>query len=174
MLYLFKVRKLGALFGPWATIQENGSSSLCEVVLGSIQVRNKHKQEYRFFFYRMPYSCIVFGCNNKSDSENGRVLHRIPFFNDHCLEWVRGMKKNGSMLQSITAYACFVGEWNPEMTSQNKLGPFSVLSSIGQKSAQLPSFEKVQRLGKGKIQGQKLFCLSKQGSNKSVFRPKVY
>ena len=63
------------------------------------------------------------------------------------------------MLQSVTAYACFVDESNPEMASQNKQGPFSVLSSIGQKSAQLPSFEKVQRLGKGKIQGQKPFLL---------------
>ena len=37
------------------------------------------QRERVFFFYRMPDSCIVFGDNNKSDSENGRALH-IPFF----------------------------------------------------------------------------------------------
>ena len=46
-----------------------------------IHARNKHKQgKLAFFSDRIPDSCIVFGCNNKSDSENGRVLHRIPFF----------------------------------------------------------------------------------------------
>ena len=36
--------------------------------------------EIAFSFNRMPDSCIVFGCNNKSDPENGIALHRIPFF----------------------------------------------------------------------------------------------
>ena len=42
------------------------------------------KLEIAFFFYRMPDSCIVFGCNDKSDSENGKALHRKPFINHHC------------------------------------------------------------------------------------------
>ena len=31
--------------------------------------------------------------NNKTDSEDGRALHSIPFFNDRRQEWVRGRKK---------------------------------------------------------------------------------
>ena len=48
-----------------------------------IHMGNKHKQrKIAFFFHRMPELCIVFGYNNKSNSENGTALHRIPFFND--------------------------------------------------------------------------------------------
>ena len=32
MLYLFKVRKVSAFFGPWKTIQVKGSSLLCYVI----------------------------------------------------------------------------------------------------------------------------------------------
>ena len=41
----------------------------------------------------MPDSCIVFGCNHKSDPENGITLHRIPFFNGHRPDWVIRRKK---------------------------------------------------------------------------------
>ena len=59
-----------------------------------IHVRNKHKQrELTFYSFRIHDSCIVFGCNNKSDSENGRVLQRIQFFNDHRQEGVRRREK---------------------------------------------------------------------------------
>ena len=57
------------------------------IITRAIHARNKQKQrEIAFFFDRMPDSFIVFGCNNKSDSENGRALHGILFFNDRCLE----------------------------------------------------------------------------------------
>ena len=46
-----------------------------------IHARNKRKhREIALFFHTMPNSCIVFGWHNKSDSENGRALPRIPFF----------------------------------------------------------------------------------------------
>ena len=85
MLYLFKVRKLGAFLAHGREYRRMGlvyfvTSSQC-----LIHKRNKHKQrEIAFFFNRISeYSFIVFPCNNKSDSENGRALHRIPSFNDH-------------------------------------------------------------------------------------------
>ena len=58
MLYLFKASKLGAYFGPWTTIQENGSCLLWNVMP---------------FFHssKIPDSYIVF------------ALHRRLFFNDH-------------------------------------------------------------------------------------------
>ena len=33
----------------------------------------------------MPDSCVVFGCNNESDPENGIALQRIPFFTNRHL-----------------------------------------------------------------------------------------
>ena len=75
-----------------------------------IRARNKHKKrEIVFFFYRMPDSCIVFGCNNKSDPEDGMPLHRIPFFNDHRPQSDK-KERNESVLQSLTVCACFLGE----------------------------------------------------------------
>ena len=52
------------------------------IITSAIHARNKQKQkEIAFFFDRMPDSFIVFWMyNNKSDSENGRALQRIPFF----------------------------------------------------------------------------------------------
>ena len=93
MLYLFKVRKLGAFFGPWMTIQDSGSTLLCDIISGfpSRTKTNKQRDSF-FFFYRVPDSCIVFGCNNKSEG-NGRALHGIPFLNNHRPELVKRRKK---------------------------------------------------------------------------------
>ena len=74
MLYLFKVRKSGHFFGPWTTIQENGSGLLCDIIAVFIHARNKQKQS-EIIFSDLPDSFIVFRCNNKSDSENGRALN---------------------------------------------------------------------------------------------------
>ena len=76
--------------GVWALVLAHGrqyrrmglvyfvTSSQC-----SIHARTSTKTEIAFFLHIIPNSRIVFGCNNKSDSENGRALHKIPFFNDH-------------------------------------------------------------------------------------------
>ena len=124
----------------------------------------------------MPDLCIVFGCCNKSDSENGTALHTIPFFNDHHPEWVRSRKKNRLTLQSFTVYACFVGKWNPEMASQRKLDPFSCIVTHGPKLERRPTFLLWKgTTPEGKIQGQKLFRQSKQGSSESLFmRKKIF
>ena len=79
MMYPLKARTLGA-FLPGTTVEENGSSLVCDVI--SVFHLAQTEREIVFFCYRMPDSCIVFGCNNKSDSENGRALHRIPFSDD--------------------------------------------------------------------------------------------
>ena len=67
-------------------MQENGSSLLCDVI-SVFHSRAKQAQtegeSFPFFFYQIPDSCIVIGCNKKGDPENGIALHRIPFFNDH-------------------------------------------------------------------------------------------
>ena len=53
---------------------------------------------------------------------------------------MRRKKKLDRFYQSLL-FVCFVGEWNPEMTSQSKLDPFSFIVVHGPKSAQLPCFE---------------------------------
>ena len=69
MLYLFKEWKLGAFLAHGRQYRRMG---LVYFVVSSqcfIHARNKHKQRERAFFfynYRMPDSCIVFGCNNLS------------------------------------------------------------------------------------------------------------
>ena len=120
--------------------------------------RNKLKQgEIALFFYKIPDSCIVFGCNNKSYSKNARALHRIPFIA------VSEKEKNGSILQSL--FLClFRGRMNPEMTSQSKLDPFSCIVSMGQKSVILPCFERVQHL-KEKSRTKNFYRHSKQGNS---------
>ena len=46
----------------------------------SSQGFNHDQEQKASFFHRTPDSFIVFGCNNKSESENGRALHKIPLF----------------------------------------------------------------------------------------------
>ena len=65
MLYLFKVRKLGAFnhnTGEWVLVYfKFVMSSQC-----FMHAPHKHKQrEIAFFFYRVPDACAVFGCNTK-------------------------------------------------------------------------------------------------------------
>lgn len=77
----FQSKEVGCLFGPWTTVQKNGSSLLCDVisVFHSCTKQGQTKRD-SFLFYRMPESCFVFGCNTKSDPENGVALHGKPFF----------------------------------------------------------------------------------------------
>jgi len=78
-------------------------------VTSSHHSRAKQAQTERAFLFTecLFADCFVF-------------LHRIPSFIYHPLELVR-RSKNGSILQSVTVYACFVGECgNTEMTLQKK------------------------------------------------------
>ena len=136
-------------------------------------MQNKHKQrEIAFFFYRMPDFCIVFQCNNKSDSENGRTLPRIPFFNNHHPKWVSERKeKNGLIWQSLLVYACFVGKWNPEVMPLSKLDPLSCIAIHRPKKCPT-SVPFKGTISEGKIQDQKRFHHSEQGRTKSLFTQK--
>lgn len=83
MLHPFKARKLGAFLAPGREYRRMGLVYFGMCSEGFIGARNKHKQrEIAFLFKRMLDSWIVFGCNKKSDPENGIyiVLYRIPFY----------------------------------------------------------------------------------------------
>ena len=92
MLYLFKVGKMGTFLAHGRQYSRMGLVYFVTSSQGFIHAQNKHKQRETAFFYSMPDLCISFGCNNKSDPENYRALHRIPFFDDHCLEGVKREK----------------------------------------------------------------------------------
>ena len=44
------------------------------------------------------------------------------------------IKKNGSILQPLTVYACFMGKWNTEMMSESKIDPYSCIVVRGPKN----------------------------------------
>ena len=67
-------------------------------------------------------------------------------------------EKNVSILQAVTIYACFAGEWNTKMTSQSKLDPFSCIVVQGPEKRPTSLLWK-GTTSEGKIQGQKLFAL---------------
>ena len=98
------------------------------IITSAIHARNKQKQkEIAFFFDRMPDSFIVFfGCNNKSDSENGRALHRIPFFNDRRLERVRRRK----WMESLVSSSFSVGATEAKMTRMPRVCSTNVIKVI--------------------------------------------
>ena len=107
MLYLFKVGKLGA-FLTHGRQYSRMDLVFCDVI-AVFHSRAKQAQTERALFFTecLFADCFVF-------------LHRIPSFIYHRLELVR-RSKNGSILQSLTVYACFVGECgDTEMTLQKK------------------------------------------------------
>ena len=69
-------------------IQENRSTLWCHL---SVSFGHEIRTN------RMPDLCVVFGCYNESDPENGIALHRIPFFNPQSVweggkQWIHFVK----------------------------------------------------------------------------------
>ena len=75
-------------------------------------------------------------------------------------EWEE--RVNGSILQSFTVYACFVGEWNPDMSSQSKLDPFSCVVVHGPKKCTTSCLGRVQHL-KEKSRAKNFFAMVNRG-----------
>jgi len=74
---------------------------------------------------------------------------------------------------SLSLCACLACEWHTEMKSQYKLDPFSCIVVHGPKKRPTSLLWK-GATSKGKIEGQKLFCQSNQGSGESlVMRKKL-
>jgi len=115
----FQGGEVECFFGPWMAIQEKGSSLLYDVFSGFHSHAKQVQTEFSFFT-----ECLFHGLfldvTTKLTQKNGIASHRIPSFNDQRTEWVKGRKKNVLILQSLTVYA-----WNPKMTSQSGLDPFS-------------------------------------------------
>lgn len=59
----------------------------------------------------MPDRCVVYGCSNVNDPENGISLHRIPFFNDNRSEALARRKKWVDFVKSKRA------KWEPTASS---------------------------------------------------------
>ena len=133
-----------------------------------IHSQNMHKQREReqnaWFVY------CFWMTNTKSNPENGVALHRIHFFNNHCLEWVRGREKNRLLLQSLTVYANLVSCANKTLRwcGHKELDPLSCIVVHGAKKCPT-SLLWNGTTSEGKIQSQKLFCHSKQDSSETLF-----
>ena len=133
--------------------------------------------QFSFLSCKMLDSCIFFSaCNIKIEAYDDRALHRIPFSNFH-LETKEKMDRfcqlSLFMLVSHLFYACFGGEWNPEMTSQCKLDPFFSIV-VHEPKKRLTSSLSKGKTSEGKLQGQNLFRHNKQGSSESLFMPKKF
>ena len=136
----FQSKEAGCIFGPWMTIQEKGSSLLYDVFSG-FHSRTKQVQTELSFFTECLIHGLFLDVTTKLTQKNGIASHRIPICNDQRAEWVKGRKKNVLILQSLTVYA-----WNPKMTSQSKLDPFSCDVILDQKSTQVPCLKRVEHL----------------------------
>ena len=139
-----------------------------------IHARNKHKQRERALslFTKCLIPVLFLDVITNVTQKMAELCKEYPFLAIIARsEWEEG--KNGSILQSLAVYACFLGEWNPEMTSQSKLDPFSCTVVHG------PKKRPTSLLWKGtttewKIQGQKLFRRGKQSSSESLFMRKNF
>ena len=140
MLYLFKVRKLDAFLAHGWQYRRRGLSLLYDVFSG-FHSRTKQVQTELSFFTECLIHGLLLGVTTKLTQKNGIASHRIPICNDQRAEWVKGRKKNVLILQSLTVYA-----WNPKMTSQSKLDPFSCDVILDQKGIQVPCLKRVQHL----------------------------
>ena len=84
MLCPFKARKLGAFLAHGRQYRRMGLVYFVTSYQCFIRARNKDKQrEIASFFTECLILVLFLDVTTKVNSENGRALHRIPFFNDH-------------------------------------------------------------------------------------------
>ena len=82
---------------------------------------------------------------------NGVMLEQWSIISPDWLSERGGKKRTDFAIYHF--YAWFVGQWNPEMTSQSKLNPFSNIVVHGSKKSPTSLFWK-SATSEGKIQGQ--------------------
>ena len=138
---------------------ENGSSLLCDVILG-FQSRTKQAQTERsvaFFFTRCLIRVLLLDVTTKMTQKIAELSTEYPLLTIIARsKWEEGKKWINFAISHCLRL--FHGRMKPERTSQSKLDPFSLLSSMGPKSAQLPYFERVQHL-KEKCWAKNLFAI---------------
>ena len=113
----FWSKKVGCIFGPWTTIQGNGSSLLCDVISEFHSPWNKHKQweitKSIYFFILLTHSgqwSLKKGilCQVLRFCESILLLHPKTIHNSD-----QAFCKKRKL--SLSVCACFVCEWNTEM-----------------------------------------------------------
>ena len=113
MLCPFKARKLGAFLAHERQYRRMGLVYFVTSYQCFIRARNKDKQrEIASFFTECLILVLFLDVTTNVNSENGRALHRIPFFNDHSPEWGRRRKKmdrfcNLSLFMIVSWRMCF-------------------------------------------------------------------
>ena len=157
MLYLFKVRKLGAFLAHWWQCARMGQVHF----LTSFHEENKHKKrEIAFLSYSMPDLCIVLDVTTKVTQKMAELCTEYPSLTIIArIKW-----KEGKKWIDFAISHCLLGKWNTEMTSQSKLDSFACIVIHATKKRPTSLFWK-GTTSEPKNPDQKLFRHSKQGSS---------
>ena len=151
--------------GSWTPIQENGSSLLRDVISGfhapTKSIDSKRLQNRCIFFLLLTH----FG---QWSLKKGTLCKAQPFSESLLFHPKMNQAICKTRKLSLFLYTCFELEWNNEMTSQSKLDPFSCIVVHGPRKPPTSLLCK-GTTSEGKMQGQKLFRQSNQGSNESSF-----
>ena len=122
-----------ALFWPMDTIQENGSSLLCDVISGFIRQRNKHKS---WEIAKSIHFLLLLTHCGRWRVFCAKLWH---FWSNFCC-YIQKQYTNQVFCKkrepSLPVWACFARKWNTEMTSQSELDPFSCIAVHGPEKVQ--------------------------------------
>jgi len=172
MLYHFKARKLGTFLLHGRQYKRVGlvffvtTSSQCFICpWNKVSINSERLQKQSVFF-------------PSSHSLQAMVVKKVYSVQSYAIFWItfvvsypKAIHKS-CILLSLSACACFVSEWNTEMTSQSKLDPFSCIIAIhGPKKCPTSSPRK-GTTSEGKIQGQKPPCQSNWGQQRRFITEK--
>ena len=106
------------------------------------------------------------------------VIKKVYSVQSYAIFWVTFVVSHpkaihkSRILLSLSACACFVSEWNTEMTSQSKLDPFSCIIAIHGPKKHPTSFLWKGTTSEGKIQGQNFFAKVTEGSSEGLLLKK--
>ena len=159
---------VGRFFGLGTTIQENGSSLLCDVISGFHETSiNREIGKSIHFFLPLTHSRLW--------SLKSVFCAKLCNFQRHFCCCIQKQETNQAFCKkrklSLSVCACFVREWNTE--SQSRLDPFSCVIFHWPKNCPTSLFWK-GTTSEEKIQGHKLFRYSKQDSCERLFLQKNY
>ena len=78
--------------GPRCTVTSSTDINIC-VIQRKQRIVGHHNHRFEPKLLVMPDRCVVYGCNNKADPENGNGRQEVPFFGDDSKECRRRRKK---------------------------------------------------------------------------------
>ena len=154
------------------TIQENGPSSLCDIIAG-FHSRTKQAQTERDSFFFLTECLIHVLFLDITSKVTQEMAELCTEYQQSQLRVSEKKGKNWLILLTLTVYACLMGEGNTAMTSQSKLDPFPCIVIHGSKCAKLPCFARVQHL-KEKSRAKNFFSIVNRAVAKVYLSKKIW